>query len=239
MLKYRMDIILLFIIALMFVVVVVFPSSSTAQQQQQQQPTIQITTLNATTFKQLIDDTTTKWFDVIVDVRTLSEYTTGHINGSTLVESLASYNTTSQVSTPDALRGCEYCNIVVYCRSGSRATDALQHLITAGYKGQLYNGLGVSQWTDAGYALVVDTVSIVPPCTTNTTVSEQCEVAYNNSNNNNNNNTSVKPPVSAPSNTVTTSPSTTTSDGPRIPRIILWWKSILNMLRTLVTFFTN
>ena len=108
-------------------------------------------TLNATTFYTalmddiIIDSTTTtgssrnkKWFDVIVDVRTQSEYTTGHINGSTLVESLASFNTTDQISTPQALHGCDYCDIVVYCRSGSRAATAIQHLIDAGYQGQLY-----------------------------------------------------------------------------------------------------
>ena len=155
-------------------------------------------TLNATTFYTalmddiIIDSTTTtgssrnkKWFDVIVDVRTQSEYTTGHINGSTLVESLASFNTTDQISTPQALHGCEYCDIVVYCRSGSRAATAIQHLIDAGYQGQLYNGLGVSQWTEAGYPLRIDDVSIVPTCTTNTTVSEQCEINHRSYYNNN------------------------------------------------------
>jgi rhodanese-related sulfurtransferase len=136
------------------------------------------TTLNATEFKSMLDDTIVKWFDVIADVRTLEEYITGHIDGSTLVESLALYNTSDEITTPDALMGCEYCNIVVYCNSGKNATTALEHLIAAGYKGYLYNGLGVSQWTDAGYPLVEDDGSVIPPCTNNATVSEQCELTY-------------------------------------------------------------
>jgi hypothetical protein len=91
-------------IVLISAVVLIFPSSSTAL--------LEPITLNATQFKTLLDDTTTQWFDVIVDVRTLSEYTTGHINGSTLVESLASYNTDSQVSTPADLKGCEKSIVV-------------------------------------------------------------------------------------------------------------------------------
>ena len=137
-------------------------------------------TLNATTFYTalmddiIIDSTTTttgssrnkQWFDVIVDVRTQSEYTTGHINGSTLVESLASFNTTDQISTPQALHGCDYCDIVVYCRSGSRAATAIQHLIDAGYQGQLYTMVWVCITMDRSGNIHYGstTVSIVPTC---------------------------------------------------------------------------
>jgi len=48
-----------------------------------------IVDLDAKTFKQYLDDPSTKWFDVIVDVRSLSEWNSGHIPGATLVENLA------------------------------------------------------------------------------------------------------------------------------------------------------
>jgi rhodanese-related sulfurtransferase len=134
-------------------------------------------TLNATTFLGKLEDTSVKWFEVIVDVRTSAEYELGHINGSTFVDSLAKFNTSEQVLSPDALKECEYCNIVVYCKIGERAEAAIGHLINAGFKGKLYNGQGTTQWTNAGYPLV-NTTSVVPPCTTNTTVSDQCKAAF-------------------------------------------------------------
>lgn len=126
--------------------------------------------LDAATFKQYIDDPTK--LDVIVDVRSFAEWQTGHIEGATLVENLASLG-----ATPADLAGCEYCNIAVYCRSGNRARLALTKLIAAGFRGRLYNGLGTFQWTNAGYPLV-NTPSVIPPCTVDADVSEQCRLAY-------------------------------------------------------------
>jgi rhodanese-related sulfurtransferase len=111
--------------------------------------------------------------DAVIDVRTLSEWESGHIEGAMLVEELASYGKACQVTTPMDLKGCEYCDIIVYCRSGNRAGAALTILQNAGFKGRLYNGLGVSQWTDANYPLV-NTPSIAAPCTYNATVNQQC-----------------------------------------------------------------
>jgi phage shock protein E len=123
------------------------------------------TELNATLFRERLDDTTTKWFDVIVDVRSRDEWDGGHIQGATLVEDLALFGTADQgVGAPSLLAGCEYCNIVVYCRSGKRAAVALEVLANASIVGYLYNGLGINQWQDQGYPLVMDD-SVVPPCT--------------------------------------------------------------------------
>ena len=115
-------------------------------------------------------------YDVIVDVRRRdNEWNLGHITGATLVESLASYtpNSDTSLGSPSDLAGCEYCNIIVYCRSGVRAAAAIEILRTEGFQGKLWNGLGVSQWVDAGYDLVT-TESVVPPCTVNRTVSDAC-----------------------------------------------------------------
>jgi rhodanese-related sulfurtransferase len=113
--------------------------------------------------------------DAVIDVRGQSEWDSGHIEGAMLVEALASYgDIENQVTTPMDLAGCEYCDIIVYCRSGNRASVALRILQIAGFQGRLYNGQGVSQWTAANYTLVNDTSSIPAPCTYNDTVSDQC-----------------------------------------------------------------
>lgn len=116
-------------------------------------------------------------YDVIVDVRRRADEwdTLGHVSNATLVESLASYtsdNTT--LGKPSDLEGCEFCDIIIYCRSGRRAAVAITILRQAGFQGRLWNGLGVNQWTEAGYDLVF-TDSVVPPCTTDSAVSDACE----------------------------------------------------------------
>mmetsp|Transcript_34470 Transcript_34470/g.48972 ORF Transcript_34470/g.48972 Transcript_34470/m.48972 type:complete len:340 (-) Transcript_34470:128-1147(-) len=55
------------------------------------------------------------------------------------------------------------CTIVVYCGSGVRANVAAQVLADAGFATPIYNGLGVSQWTGAGYSLV-NSDSAMAPC---------------------------------------------------------------------------
>jgi len=102
---------------------------------------------------------------MILDVRREDEWDIGHIEGATLAMNLASYpsSTTIDTASPSDFAGCESCTIVVYCRSGARASVALQTLIAAGFIGTLYNGQGVIQWESAGYTLVND-ISVVPPC---------------------------------------------------------------------------
>lgn len=97
-------------------------------------------------------------YDVVIDVRTRAEWESGHIEGATLVENLAS------TGTPDNIMGCQNCTLAVYCRTGVRAGQAIERLQeTYGFSGTLYNGLGVSDWQNAGYPLV-ETDSVTPPC---------------------------------------------------------------------------
>jgi rhodanese-related sulfurtransferase len=112
--------------------------------------------------------------NAVFDVRTLSEWDSGHIEGAMHVDSLSLYGTSSQISSPADLAGCEHCDIIVYCRFGARAVQALAHLEAAGFVGNLYNGLGVSQWTAANYPLVANSPSTPASCTVNTTASSQC-----------------------------------------------------------------
>lgn len=103
-------------------------------------------------------------FQAIIDVRTRAEWDeTGHVANATLLDSLQNANTADEIATIADLAGCEECPIVVYCRSGQRANVALEKLELAGFQGPLYNGLGVNQWTEAGYELVT-TESVDPPC---------------------------------------------------------------------------
>ena len=100
-------------------------------------------------------------YDAVIDVRTLEEWNEGHIANATLIENLASDG------TADDIVGCKACTIAVYCRSGRRAGEAIVRLQTEyGFTGTLYNALGVSQWTEAGYPLVTPTEddSTIPPC---------------------------------------------------------------------------
>jgi phage shock protein E len=92
-------------------------------------------------------------YDSILDVRTLSEWDDGHVPNATLAVNLG-----MQTYLPDTVMGCEgVCRtIVVYCRSGSRATGAINLLLDNGFTGTVYNGQGTNQWTDAGYPLVND-----------------------------------------------------------------------------------
>jgi rhodanese-related sulfurtransferase len=124
-------------------------------------------------------------FNIFVDVRTVKEWESGHLENATLAENLAQ----DGVELPFELIGCSYnnnnnnnnknidtChpppNIVVYCRSGSRAEQAILRLEQEfGFDStRLYNGLGVSQWTDAGYPLVTSSLeSTDPQCNRTTT----------------------------------------------------------------------
>ena len=96
-------------------------------------------------------------FDAVLDVRTQAEWDEGHIVNATLIESLASLS-----YIPDEIIGCKCGNeskvIVVYCRTGGRATTAINLLLENGFNDSsitLYNGQGVSQWLSAGYGLEI------------------------------------------------------------------------------------
>jgi rhodanese-related sulfurtransferase len=107
--------------------------------------------------------------DAFIDVRSADEYNSGHIENSTLMENLNEFifgmeMTSSSNAKPADIIGCQFCTIVVVCRSGSRARSAIDILRRSGFKGQLINGLGVSQWTEAGYPLVTTPSPELPSC---------------------------------------------------------------------------
>jgi len=135
--------------------------------------TASIVQLTAQQFKEMIDNGS---FSAVIDVRRKDEWDVGHIAGATFMENLGLFGSVGQVSTPEDLAGCEYCSIAAYCRSGARAQGALTILRDNGFKGNLYNGQGTSQWESAGYPLV-QTDSATPPCTVDMEVADECQEA--------------------------------------------------------------
>eukprot|EP00529_Nitzschia_sp_RCC80_P023374 CAMPEP_0113484662 /NCGR_PEP_ID=MMETSP0014_2-20120614/24080_1 /TAXON_ID=2857 /ORGANISM="Nitzschia sp." /LENGTH=460 /DNA_ID=CAMNT_0000378277 /DNA_START=195 /DNA_END=1577 /DNA_ORIENTATION=+ /assembly_acc=CAM_ASM_000159 len=112
----------------------------------------------------------------VIDVRREDEWVQGHIETATFVENLS-----TTADNAYLLEGCQRigCEIVVYCRSGARASVAITRMTDElGYTNvTIYNGRGTSQWTAAGYPLVTDE-SVVPECANPLLVDEElsCEV---------------------------------------------------------------
>ena len=109
------------------------------------------------------------FFNVVVDARTEDEWDKeGHIPEATLVDTLPIFPIyISHFYSADALRGCEKCNIAVYCKSGQRADTALQFLAQNGFE-SLFDAAGIKQWTESGRDLV-NTTSKVATCALDST----------------------------------------------------------------------
>ena len=90
---------------------------------------------------QFVDNSTPH---LLLDVRTPEEYAEGFIAGSVNIPLQELETRLSEI--PHDM------HIVVYCRSGNRATQAADLLIRNGYN-NVYNMGGVSQWEEAGYSL--------------------------------------------------------------------------------------
>ncbi|MFC2159368.1 rhodanese-like domain-containing protein [Actinomycetota bacterium] len=82
---------------------------------------------------------------LIVDVRTIEEYNSGHLEGALLlpVQELEDRLNELPMDKP----------IIVYCRSGNRSRTAAEILVNNGFK-QIYDMGGISDWTVKGYPVV-------------------------------------------------------------------------------------
>ena len=83
---------------------------------------------------------------ILVDVRELSEYQTGHIPNAKLLP-LGSITTLAATELPDL-----NAKILVYCRSGRRSKMAAEQLIGMGYT-HVYDMGGINSWP---YDVVTD-----------------------------------------------------------------------------------
>lgn len=87
----------------------------------------------------------------ILDVRTPEEYAAGHINGSTL---LAVQDIPAQELGKKLMEIPRDRKILVYCRTGTRSTQASKILVENGFA-EVYNMQGgITEWIKAGYETV-------------------------------------------------------------------------------------
>lgn len=77
---------------------------------------------------------------VILDVRELDEYESGHIPGAVLlpVGTITEMTAASVISQKDS-------TVLVYCRSGNRSVKASQMLVELGYT-SVYEFGGINSW---------------------------------------------------------------------------------------------
>jgi rhodanese-related sulfurtransferase len=85
---------------------------------------------------------------VILDVRTLDEYNSGHIENASMLDF---YNESFRDDLDQLDKNDTY---VVYCRSGNRSRSATDIMVELGVK-DVYNMLGgIVQWNKDGYKIV-------------------------------------------------------------------------------------
>ena len=85
---------------------------------------------------------------VLLDVRTPAEYAEGHLPGARNIPH------TELAARIAELDGARTSDIVVYCRSGSRAAQALAVLEQAGFKRLLHLDGDYLRWSGAGKPVV-------------------------------------------------------------------------------------
>lgn len=83
----------------------------------------------------------------LIDVRTPQEFSTGHIAGAINIDWTAA-NYEASFSRIDASRP-----VLLYCHSGGRSEQALEHLLGKGYRVQHLEG-GIAAWRKAGFVVV-------------------------------------------------------------------------------------
>lgn len=86
---------------------------------------------------------------VLIDVRTPKEHELGFIPGTDTLISLQEL----QKEFPKLRLNPEKDTIVLYCRTGHRAGIAQKIFKEKGFK-NVFNGLGISQWKEAGFKFV-------------------------------------------------------------------------------------
>ena len=87
---------------------------------------------------------------VVLDVRTVAEFTEGHIEGAILIDQGQSDFIEKAKSTLPIEK-----KIAVYCRSGRRSANAAGKLADIGYKCVNLKG-GIIAWKDAGKPVVTE-----------------------------------------------------------------------------------
>jgi len=88
---------------------------------------------------------------VVLDVRTLAEFTDGHIEGALNIDQKKSdFVEKTKATIPTEKK------VAIYCRSGRRSANAANKLATEGYKCVNLKG-GIIAWQSAGQPVVTGT----------------------------------------------------------------------------------
>ena len=95
-------------------------------------------------------------FSILLDVRQQREWDDGHLPNATFIESLHKNKDTTRINN------CKNCAIAVYCTTGVRSKWAADTLEKSGFT-NVYDVLGINQWTNAGTVLV-NTQEVDPDC---------------------------------------------------------------------------
>lgn len=97
-------------------------------------------------FSELVADSNV----VVLDVRTVAEFTEGHIEGAILIDQGQSdFVERAKATLPIEKK------IAIYCRSGRRSANAAGKLADIGYKCVNLKG-GIIAWKDAGKPVVTE-----------------------------------------------------------------------------------
>jgi phage shock protein E len=75
---------------------------------------------------------------IIVDVRTVAEFSLGYIPGAILIPNETLRSAPTELPNKDAI-------ILIYCRSGNRSREAALKLVSYGYT-QVYDFGGIINW---------------------------------------------------------------------------------------------
>lgn len=87
---------------------------------------------------------------IILDIRTLEEYKSGHLENSIRID-YYSEDFEEQLDKLDKNK-----TYLIYCRSGNRSLKALNIMLELGFKEVYHISGGINEWTAEGYPIVVD-----------------------------------------------------------------------------------
>lgn len=122
-------------LVVVFILVLVFMCGCTSEESQ-----VKVVKVNKEEAAELIDEGA-----LLVDVRTLTEYNQGHIEGAINIDVNDILEVTDSL-TYDNLSISKNKKIIVYCRSGSRSNSAAEKLVELGYT-NVYDLGSMDNWS--------------------------------------------------------------------------------------------
>lgn len=125
-------------------------NSPTATQPAQTTATAKVVDISTGNAFSLIKSNQSATDFVVLDVRTASEFSSGHIAGATNIDFYAQ-DFKDQVNKLN-----HYNRYLVYCQTGGRSAQATQMMLSLGFKNLWNLTGGITQWTMDGYQVVTE-----------------------------------------------------------------------------------